>query len=178
MENEKKIDVETKDETKIENVDQNMKNTLEKVEDDLFWIDPRQSRDVRVLGFYWFTEDNTYRRFALKYQNVIESISEPLNILVGNTAGGAIAFYSDTNILKIKVKLSHKFLMSHMAYTGQAGFDLYIGSEPSDLKFYRSSTFNFKNDEYEFTFFSNLSGGHLLVLNFPLYASVSEVLIG
>jgi lysophospholipase L1-like esterase len=178
MENEKKIDVETKDGTKIENVDQNMKNTLEKVEDDLFWIDPRQSRDVRVLGFNWFNEDKTYRRFALKYQNVIESISEPLNILVGNTAGGAIAFYSDTNILKIKVKLSHKFLMSHMAYTGQAGFDLYIGSEPSDLKFYRSSTFNFKNDEYEFTFFSNLSGGHLLVLNFPLYASVSEVLIG
>ena len=102
MENEKKIDVETKDETKIENVDQNMKNTLEKVEDDLFWIDPRQSRDVRVLGFNWFNEDKTYRRFALKYQNVIESISEPLNILVGNTAGGAIAFYSDTNILKIR----------------------------------------------------------------------------
>lgn len=169
--------VETINEKKIENIDQNMK-VEEKSQDDLFWIDPKLSRDVKVLGFNWFEEDKIYRRFALKYQNVIDNISESLNTLVGNTAGGAIAFYSDTNIIKIKVKLSHKFIMSHMAYTGQAGFDLYVGTNSQDLRFYRSSTFNFQNNEYEFTFFDNMNGGHLYVLNFPLYASVSELLIG
>lgn len=170
-------DLEESSEKKIEDVDQNMKMP-EKSQDDLFWIDPKHSRDIKILGFNWFNEDKLYRRFALKYQSVIENISESLNILVGNTAGGAIAFYSDTNVFKIKVKLSYKFLMSHMAYTGQAGFDLYVGTNPQDLRFYRSSTFNFNNNEYEFTFFDNLSGGHLFVMNFPLYASVSDLVIG
>jgi lysophospholipase L1-like esterase len=162
---------------KIENVDKNMK--VETTGNDgLNWIDPRISRDVRVLGFNWFEEDHLYRRFGMKDQGTIDKIGWALNTLVGNTAGGAIAFYSDTSTLKIKVELSFKFWMSHMAYTGQAGFDLYVGTSPSDLKFYRSSTFDFKNDQYEFTFFENMKGGHLFVLNFPLYASVKEVLIG
>ncbi|MEI3505816.1 MAG: SGNH/GDSL hydrolase N-terminal domain-containing protein [Bacilli bacterium] len=70
--------------------------------------------------------------------------------------------------------------MGHMPYTGQAGFDLYLGKSFNELKFYRSSNFDFNNYEYEFTFFENaeINDINLHMLNFPLYASVDEVLIG
>lgn len=72
------------------------------------------------------------------------------------------------------------FHMGHMPYTGQAGFDLYLGKSFNELKFYRSSNFDFNNYEYEFTFFENaeINDINLHMLNFPLYASVDEVLIG
>ena len=34
------------------------------------------------------------------------------------------------------------FHMGHMPYTGQAGFDLYLGKSFNELKFYRSSNFD------------------------------------
>ena len=71
--------------------------------------------------------------------------------------------------------------MGHMPYTGQAGFDLYIGSNYQNMKFYRTSNFDFNKTEYEFTFFNHESlsfENKLFVLNFPLYATVDEVLFG
>ena len=136
---------------------------------------------VKIYGLYWFNEDKRYHRLSKKLDNILPELEGSVDVLAGNSSGGIVAFYSNTNVLKIKVKLSFKFHMGHMPYTGQAGFDLYIGNNYQDMKFYRTSNFDFNKNEYEFTFFNHpalSSDNKLYVLNFPLYATVEELLIG
>ena len=163
----------------IKKVDSNFINNENK--DDLNYIDPRYSNLVNIYGLYWFDEDKRYHRLSKKLDELLPKLEGSVDVLAGNSSGGILAFYSNTNILKIKVKLSFKFHMGHMPYTGQAGFDLYIGNTYKDMKFYRTSNFDFNKTEYEFTYFnhSNMTDTNkLFVLNFPLYATVEEVLVG
>lgn len=167
------------EQVKIEQVDKNftVKNDTEK---NLIWIDPTKTSVISVYGFNWFNEDKRYHRFRKESDDIIKELNGSVDVLANNSSGGAIAFYTNSKILKIKVKLSYMFHMGHMAYTGQAGFDLYRGKNFKDLKFYRSSNFDFSKNEYEFTFFDLVEKQNdcLCLLNFPLYASVEELLIG
>lgn len=163
----------------IKKVDSNFLNNEAK--EDILFIDPKISDLVKIYGLYWFNEDKRYHRLSKKLDNILPKLEGSVDVLAGNSSGGIVAFYSNTNVLKIKVKLSFKFHMGHMPYTGQAGFDLYIGNTYQDMKFYRTSNFDFNKNEYEFTFFNHSSlndNNKLYVLNFPLYATVEEVLIG
>lgn len=161
---------------KIENVDKNFK--VEKKELKLKWIDPKESNDVKVYGLPWFYIDKRYHRLPRVSDEIVKNLIGSVDVLAANTSGGLIAFRSNTKNLKIKVKLSYMFHMGHMPYTGQAGFDLYLGQNLKDLKFYRVTNFDFSNYEYEYTFYTNLNHDELHVLNFPLYASVDSVEIG
>lgn len=164
----------------IKKVDKNFSNFEEK-KDNLYYIDPKIDDSVKVYGLYWFNEDKRYHRLSKRLDDVLPILEGSVDVLAGNSTGGIIAFYSNTNVLKIKVKLSFKFHMGHMPYTGQAGFDLYIGKTYQDMKFYRTSNFDFNKTEYEFTYFNHSElkkDNQLYVLNFPLYATVDEVLIG
>ncbi len=164
----------------IKKVDSNFINK-ENLDDSIRYIDPKIDDSVKVYGLYWFDKDRRYHRLSKSLDDVLPKLEGSVDVLAGNSSGGLVAFYSNTNVLKIKVKLSFKFHMGHMPYTGQAGFDLYIGNTYQDMKFYRTSNFDFNKTEYEFTFFNhnNLSKENkLFVLNFPLYATVDEVLIG
>ncbi len=163
----------------IKKVDSNFINQENK--DELYYIDPKISDSVKIYGLYWFNEDKRYHRLSKNLDEVLPQLEGSVDVLAGNSSGGIIAFYSNTNILKIKVKLSFKFHMGHMPYTGQAGFDLYIGDTYQNMNFYRTSNFDFSKNEYEFTFFNHKTlnkNNKLYVLNFPLYATVEEVLIG
>ena len=163
----------------IKKVDSNFINNEAK--EDILFIDPKTSDLVKIYGLNWFNEDKRYHRLSKKLDNILPELEGSVDVLAGNSSGGIVAFYSNTNVLKIKVKLSFKFHMGHMPYTGQAGFDLYIGNTYQDMKFYRTSNFDFNKNEYEFTFFNHpflSSDNKLYVLNFPLYATVEEVLIG
>ena len=163
----------------IKKVDSNFINNEAK--EDILFIDPKISNLVKIYGLNWFNEDKRYHRLSKKLDNILPELEGSVDVLAGNSSGGIVAFYSNTNVLKIKVKLSFKFHMGHMPYTGQAGFDLYIGNTYQDMKFYRTSNFDFNKNEYEFTFFNHpflSSDNKLYVLNFPLYATVEELLIG
>lgn len=163
----------------IKKVDSNFINNEAK--EDILFIDPKTSDLVKIYGLNWFNEDKRYHRLSKKLDNILPELEGSVDVLAGNSSGGIVAFYSNTNVLKIKVKLSFKFHMGHMPYTGQAGFDLYIGNTYQDMKFYRTSNFDFNKNEYEFTFFNHpflSSDNKLYVLNFPLYATVEELLIG
>ena len=143
------------------------------------WINPLNSSDISVYGFNWFQKDRRYHRFPQDCDKIIEKLDGCVGILANNSSGGILAFFGSIKSLKIRVKLSYMFNMGHMAYTGQAGFDLYMGENFDCLKFYRTANFNFNYSSYEFTFFdSDEALNQLFVLNFPLYASVEEVLIG
>jgi len=163
----------------IKKVDSNFIN--EEVKDNIMFIDPKTSDLVKIYGLYWFEEDKRYHRLSKKLDEVLPKLEGSVDVLAGNSSGGILAFYSNTNVLKIKVKLSFKFHMGHMPYTGQAGFDLYIGDTYQNMKFYRTSNFDFNKMEYEFTYFNHkecFENNRLFVLNFPLYATVEEVLVG
>ena len=163
----------------IKKVDSNFINNETK--DEIKFIDPKNSDLVKIYGLYWFDQDKRYHRLSKTLDEILPQLEGSVDVLAGNSTGGIIAFRSNTNVLKIKVKLSFKFHMGHMPYTGQAGFDLYIGNSYQDMKFYRTSNFDFNKMEYEFTYFNHekLSDEtKLFVLNFPLYATVEEVLIG
>ena len=163
----------------IKKVDKNFINN--ETTEEIMYIDPKNSDLVKVYGLYWFDEDKRYHRLSKKLDEVLPNLEGSVDVLAGTSAGGIVAFYSNTNVIKIKVKLSFKFHMGHMPYTGQAGFDLYIGNTYQDMKFYRTSNFDFNKMEYEFTYFNHKelnNKNQLFVLNFPLYATVDEVLIG
>ena len=163
----------------IKKVDSNFIN--EEAKENILYINPKKDDLIKIYGLYWFDEDKRYHRLSKKLDEVLPNLEGSVDVLAGNSSGGIAAFYSNTNVLKIKVKLSFKFHMGHMPYTGQAGFDLYIGDSLKDMKFYRTSNFDFNKMEYEFTYFNhqNLNESNkLYVLNFPLYATVEEVLIG
>lgn len=93
-----------------------------------------------------------------------------------------IAFWSNTSCLSIDVNLAHFYRMAHMPYTGQIGFDLYLGDSFETLKFFGVSHVNLPEYKmfYKYTFSESLDRNkkHLFVLNFPLYGSVSDLKIG
>ena len=163
----------------IKKIDSNFINNEAK--DEIRFLDPKTSDLVKIYGLYWFEKDKRFQRLSKDLDDVLPQLEGSVDVLAGNSTGGHIAFYSNTNVLKIKVKLSFKFHMGHMPYTGQAGFDLYIGTKYNDMKFYRTSNFDFNKMEYEFTYFNHpnlFNDNKLFVLNFPLYATVEEILIG
>lgn len=163
----------------IKKVDSNFINQENKEE--LYFINPKDNDAVKIYGLNWFEKDKRFHRLSKDLDDILPKLEGSVDVLAGNSSGGMIAFYSNTNILKIKVKLSFKFHMGHMPYTGQAGFDLYIGSTYRDIKFYRTSNFDFNKNEYEFTYFNHpelFKENKLFVLNFPLYATVEEILVG
>lgn len=110
----------------ISKVDENFKINNQDNKN-LKWINPKNSNLVKVFGLNWFYKDFRYHRFPKETDETIKNLSGSLDVLTANTSGGSIAFYSNTKTLKIKVKLSYMFHMGHMPYTGQAGFDLYLG---------------------------------------------------
>ena len=134
----------------IKKVDSNFLNNEAK--EDILFIDPKISDLVKIYGLYWFNEDKRYHRLSKKLDNILPKLEGSVDVLAGNSSGGIVAFYSNTNVLKIKVKLSFKFHMGHMPYTGQAGFDLYIGNTYQDMKFYRTSNFDFNKNVNSYSF--------------------------
>ncbi len=146
----------------------------------LRWIDPKISKDVKVYGFNWFYQDFRYHRLPAYSDELVKTLEGSVDVLSNNSTGGIVAFRSNTKTLKVKVELSYMFHMGHMAYTGQAGFDVYRGKSFKELKFIRSTNFDFDNFNYEYTLFEreNEQEEYLYVLNFPLYASVKSLEIG
>ena len=149
-------------------------------EKEVRWINPVESQAVKVYGFNWFYEDYRYHRLPKYSDELVKTLEGSVDVLSNNSTGGIVAFKSNTKLLKVKVELSYMFHMGHMAYTGQAGFDVYRGKTFQELKFIKSTNFNFSNFSYEYTLIDTdlEQEEYLYVLNFPLYASVKSLEIG
>ncbi len=161
----------------IRKIDSNFDN--KEIYDDLTFYDPITCQELKVFGLNWFESDKRYVRLPKQSDEMIKKLADGLYYLVEQPSGGMIAFYSNTTTLKIKVKLGNIFNMGHMAFTGQGGCDLYIGSKLNDLCFFRTSSYNIFNKEYEFTYFSNWEAKErLFLINLPLYAAVEKIEIG
>ncbi len=140
----------------------------------LKWYSPNNNC-LRLSGFPWYKKDGVYRRLPVQNDLIIP---EAVDILAEHTAGGQIAFQTDSTQIAIKVKLAGLADMNHMPSTGQCGFDLYIG-EPYQQKFYTSSKYDHRKDEYEVLLFKHSDKKmRSITLNFPLYQGVKDVQIG
>ena len=83
----------------IKKVDSNFLNNEAK--EDILFIDPKISDLVRIYGLYWFSEDKRYHRLSKKLDNILPKLEGSVDVLAGNSSGGIVAFYSNTNVLKI-----------------------------------------------------------------------------
>lgn len=140
----------------------------------LRWHKPDQP-PFRLTGFPWFEQEKLFRRLPL---NPPETLPKSVDWLANHTAGGQIAFQSNSRHVAVRVKLKGLSDMVHMAATGQCGFDLYIG-QPSAMKFHAVTKFDRRFADYEILLF----GGpdqvmRTFTLNFPLYEGVEALQIG
>lgn len=103
-------------------LDPNMKLKPENT-DGLKYLIPAE-KPLRLSGFCWYDTDHVYRRLPLRPDG---KLSRGVELLAWNTAGGQVAFRSDTGRIVLKVKMRSNSVMYHMAQTGTAGFDLYAG---------------------------------------------------
>ena len=67
-------------------------------------------------------ENGCYRRLPAA---VARSVSEEVDLLHTHTAGGCLAFFTDSKRITLRVKLHNVEKMPHFALTGSCGFDLY-----------------------------------------------------
>ena len=95
-----------------------------------------------------------------------------------NTAGGQVAFRSDTGRIVLRVKMRSNDVMYHMAQTGTAGFDLYAGAAPGELRFFGVTGFSPGAREYTASLFQGSRRMRDFTIHFPLYAGVEQVFIG
>lgn len=101
------------------------------------------SRGFELNGFYWRKPGETLRRLPESVK-----ITEELDILAWNTAGGMLRFRSDTSDIRIAARLDHAFKNSDIGTAvGGCGFDLYLGSGPAKT-FHRVTRFDPSTDEY------------------------------
>lgn len=154
-------------------LDPNMK--LEQTEQSgLKWLSPKE-QPFRLSGFPWFSQDNVYRRLPVKPSYELPAA---VNSLANSTAGGQVAFRTDSPKLSIRVELAGRANMYHMPATGQCGFDVYLG-EPGDQQYFCTTRYDHSQTSYEVVLYEYAdSRQRHVTVNFPLYQGVKEVSIG
>ena len=138
--------------------------------------------DIKDIKFY-DTKQLPFKIYGLiydsgKYRRMPESIAKIVNdgvyLLHTNTAGGRVKFKTDSDYVAIYAKMPSVGKMPHFAFTGSAGFDLYINEKhfatfvpPFDIEDSYESVINFESSEIR-----------EITINFPLYSDVSDLYIG
>lgn len=140
----------------------------------LHWHEPDVT-PFRLAGFPSYKRDRVYRRLPLADR---DKLPEAVDELANRTAGGQIAFRSDSSQVAIRVELAGPADMNHMPATGQCGFDLYIGA-PGASRYHSTSVYDRLLTDYEALLFEHpVAKMRDFTLNFPLYQGVKRVQIG
>ncbi len=109
---------------------------------------------------------------------VSKTVSEAVDWLNGNTAGGRVRFVTDSDVIAVSAQLTRVGKMPHFALTGSVGFDVYA-DDGEGARYVGSAIPPF---EVEDAFASRLSLGarkrRLITVNFPLYSGVEKLYIG
>ncbi len=132
---------------------------------------------------YGFCDLENYRRVP---KEVAEKVSEGVEALSKNTAGGRVRFKTDSDYIALKVFIPDINLMPHMALAGSLGFDMY---ELENGKYTHIATLMpgwgidaindvLKNGYYDCIVEFTQKKLRDITLNFPLYNRVSDVFVG
>ena len=111
-------------------------------------------------------------------RKVAERVNAGVLRLHRNTAGGRVRFRTNSSCVAIRAKMPGKCLMPHMPFLGSSGFDLYvINSGAYQYKGSFIPPIN-RSDVFESIVKFDNSLMKEIVIHFPLYDNVEELLIG
>lgn len=154
--------------TDLSKIDSNfeIKTKIDKADIKFHGID---EKPFNVYGI--FKENGKYRRMP---EDVAKSVSEGVYILHSKTAGGRVRFVTDSNYVAISASMSGFQRVSHCAFTGAAGFDMY-----ENKRFVKTFIPPFDMiDGYESVIEFDNKKEREITINFPLFAEVKELYIG
>lgn len=144
---------------------------------------------MRLSGFAWFDRDHRYERLPVDRPGEVTQFPDGVKTTVPaercgacalsvHTAGGQVRFRTDSADFHIRGRLLETFGMDHMAFTGSAGFDLYLdfGGKWKCLGVTRT-------DHSKLEFSAKVAGGvrrqmRDILINMPLYNGVAAFFIG
>lgn len=129
---------------------------------------------VELNGFYWRKPGEGFRRIPFD-----SKISDGVDFLAWSTAGAMLRFKTDSQEIKVNVKVNHTCRMDHMSHIGIMGFDIYLGS--GSAKTYAGSTrFNHNQDEYNVKLLNPFPTKKMreFTIHFPLYSGVDFFRLG
>jgi len=142
--------------------------------DQLAWHEPGAA-PFRLSGFPWYGRDRVYRRLPVLPAG---ALPEAVQELADCTAGGQVAFQSDTRRVAVRVELAGPAYMNHMPATGQCGFDLYLGP-PGGQRYHNTARYDLRQTSYDAVLFEHPEAAvRVFTLNFPLYQGVKRVRVG
>lgn len=138
------------------------------------WYAPTRA-PFELEGFPFFEREGVYRRLSL---NPPYTLPEGVESQSWHTSGGQIRFRAKMKTLKIRVQLNGAATFDHLTATGQCGFDVYLG-QTGMPRYYGTSRFDARAARYESVLVELPQARTFeVVLNFPLYMGVCEVLLG
>lgn len=136
------------------------------------WL-PARGEPIRLEGLYAPEAEGPFRRLP---REVAKATSEGVAQLALCTAGARARFATDSPYVAVHVELPGGGRMDHMAFTGIFGFDMYVKRAQG---WAYQGTFRPPVDAASYESRLMLPGGRCeVMLNFPLYSGVNELLIG
>ncbi len=142
------------------------------VRDGLRWRAVREA-PFAVYGLMW--EDDRFRRIP---KAVSSAVSEGVDYLNDNTAGGRVRFATDSDTIAVDVTLVAVGKMPHFALTGSVGFDVYT-DEGEGYRYAGTLIPPFDvTDHFEAKVHLGARRRREVMLHFPLYSGVQNLLIG
>lgn len=156
----------------LSEIDKNFKVETTVVRDGLAFYNVLQA-PFRVYGV--FMENGAFRRIP---ETVAKTVSEGVYSLHAHTSGGRVRFQTDSRRIALSARMDTIGKMPHFALTGSAGFDLYT-KEGDAWQFARAFVPPFDmTGGYEGTVEFEDRRMREILIHFPLYSSVNELLIG
>jgi len=142
---------------------------------ELHWHIPDQP-PFHLAGFAWYARDHRYRRLPA---NPPQPLPQAVDALANCTAGGQIAFQTDSPRVAVRVELTGKADMDHMPSTGQCGVDCYVGPAGRQ-RFFGITRYDFRNANAYECVLLDLPGREMrnVTLNMPLYMGVEQIQVG
>lgn len=129
-----------------------------------------------IFGVMPPTDDkDKFRRMPYE---AAKNVSEGVEILHSNTAGGRIRFRTDSPYISIKAELPSVCRFPHMPLSGTTGFDCYsVNGENQVYAGTFMPPYEIKED-YTATIGGGFIGENDYIINMPLYNDVSKLYIG
>ncbi|MBQ8374245.1 MAG: hypothetical protein IJX98_01565 [Clostridia bacterium] len=159
---------------KITDIDKNFIQQTAK--DELVWV------DVKTFPFklYGVSYDEAEQAFVRMPVAVAKQTNEGIEFLNTNTAGGRLAFATDSDTVSFKCVFPNLIgVMSHMTIAASNGFSLYVNGKFWGMLSPDWSQFvNEKEIEFSKTFdLTQVVGVKEIKLYFPLYGGVKELFV-
>ena len=169
--------------SKLAQFDRNMASETGTVRDEsLFFPDPF-APPFRLSGFYWYRENKMLHRLP---SSIAKDISDGVAYLATQTAGGMIAFRTDSNRLFVQAQVTEAELSQKFSTCGRSGFDVYMRRDDCDQMVFVKTVLPDPGVKEMMLDIPDISALTLkgssktvqILINFPPYDGVDDLQIG